>query len=55
MQQLGITLTKVYGLHLRIATGQMGFKPPQDATAVTAPPCFERFKAKEIYYKVDSQ
>ena len=38
MQQLGLTLTRAYGMHLRKATQHMGTKPAKRNTVVTADP-----------------
>ena len=48
MQQLGLTLTKSYRLHLRKTTRHMGIKPLKNTIAVTAPPGFESINATDI-------
>ena len=40
MQQLGLTLTKIYRMHLRKATGYMDIKPLKGTVAVAAPTRF---------------
>ena len=53
MQQLGLTLTKAYGMHLRKATRHMGMKPLKFRAAVAPPPGFELFIAPDIDDVVD--
>ena len=38
MQQLGLTLTRAYGMHLRKATQHMGTKPAKKTAVVAVDP-----------------